>query len=85
LPIARLVGENCDPRHQAEGLEEWLIYLHQKNGFGWTTVSGKVKQAIAGVRKFGRKEKLITADFDSFRSGGESDQALGLAHAELRI
>ena len=50
-----------------KALEEWLVYLHVKKGLGWTTVSGKVKQAMQGAMKFGRKEELIPADFDPFR------------------
>ena len=50
-----------------KALEEWLVYLHEKKGLGWTTVSGKVKQAMQGALKFGRKEELVPADFDPFR------------------
>jgi integrase len=55
----------CEIKPKA--LEEWLVFLHEKKGLGWTTVSGKVKQAMQGALKFGRKEELIPADFDPFR------------------
>jgi len=39
-------------------LEDWLLYLHQEKALAWTTIN-KVKQAMQGVFKFGRKEKLL--------------------------
>ena len=50
-----------------KALEEWLLHLHEDKGLGWTTVSGKVKQAMQGVLKYGRKEGLLPADFDPFK------------------
>jgi len=50
-----------------KALEEWLRYLHEKKGLGWTTISSKVKQAMQGVFKYGRKEGLLAADFDPFK------------------
>jgi len=55
----------CEIRPKA--LEEWLRYLHEKKGLGWTTVSSKVKQAMQGVFKYGRKEGLLPAGFDPFK------------------
>ena len=42
-----------------KALEEWLRHLHEKKGLGWTTISSKVKQAMQGVFKCGRKEGLL--------------------------
>ncbi len=47
-------------------IEDWLLYLHQEKALAWTTIN-KVKQAMQGVFKFGRKEKLLPADYDPFR------------------
>jgi len=47
-------------------LEDWLLYLHQEKALAWTTIN-KVKQAMQGVFKFGRKEKLLPAEYDPFR------------------
>jgi len=47
-------------------LEDWLLYLHHEKQLAWTTVS-KIKQAMQGVFKFCRKEKLLPADYDPFR------------------
>ncbi len=55
----------CEIKPKA--LEEWLRYLHEKKGLAWTTVSSKVKQAMQGVFKYGRKEGLLPADFDPFK------------------
>lgn len=55
----------CEIKPKA--LEGWLIYLHGEKGLGWTTVSGKVKQAMQGAFKFGRKEGLLPADFYPFQ------------------
>ena len=52
---------------ETKSLEEWLIYLHEEKGLAWTTVSGKVKQAMQRVFKFGRKEKFLPADFNPFQ------------------
>jgi integrase len=52
---------------EPRALEEWLLYLHVEKGLAWTTVSGKVKQAMHGVLKYGRKEKLLPAGFDPFK------------------
>lgn len=37
-----------------ESVEEWLLSLHQEKKLAWTTIN-KVKHAIQGVLKFGRK------------------------------
>jgi hypothetical protein len=50
-----------------KALEEWLVFLHEERGLAWVTVSGKVKQAMQGVLKYGRKEELIPTDFDPFQ------------------
>jgi integrase len=55
----------CEIKPKA--LEEWLTYLHEKQNLGWTTVSGKVKQAMQGAFKYGRKEGFLSADFDPFK------------------
>jgi len=55
----------CEIKPKA--LEDWLRYLHEKKGLAWTTVSGKVKQAMQGVFQYGRKEELLPADFDPFK------------------
>jgi hypothetical protein len=46
------------------------LYLHKEKGLAWTTVSTKVKQAMQGVLKYGRKEEFLPADFDPFRDIG---------------
>jgi hypothetical protein len=64
--IRHNLEEYCLPRWgktvvceiKPKALEEWLVYLHEEKGLGWTTVSGKVKQAMQGAFKFGRKEEL---------------------------
>ena len=50
-----------------KALEAWLIYLHQTRKLAWTTVSGKVKQAMQSAFKFGRKEGILPGEFDPFR------------------
>jgi integrase len=55
----------CEIKPKA--VEEWLKYLHEKRDLGWTTVSGKVKQAMQGVFKYGRKEGFLPAEFDPFK------------------
>jgi integrase len=73
--IRHNLEEYCVPRWgntpiceiKPKALEEWLLYLHEKKGLGWTTVSTKVKQAMQGVLKYCRKEELLPADFDPFR------------------
>jgi len=49
-----------------ESLEEWLLSLHEKKKLAWTTIS-KVKHAMQGAFKFGRKKALLSADFDPFK------------------
>jgi len=60
-------GKTVVSEIKPKALEEWLVYLHEEKGLGWTTVSGKVKQAMQGAFKFGRKEGLLPADFYPFR------------------
>lgn len=55
----------CEMKPRA--LEDWFRYLHEKKGLGWTTVGSKVKQAMHGAFKYGRKEELLPADFDPFK------------------
>ncbi len=55
----------CEIKPKA--LEEWLLYLHEKKGLAWTTVSTKVKQAMQGVLKYGRKEELLPPTLIPFR------------------
>ena len=50
-----------------KALEDWLRYLHEEKGLAWTTVGSKVKQAMQGAFKFGRKEEFLPADFDPFK------------------
>jgi integrase len=73
--IRHNLEEYCVPRWgntpiceiKPKALEEWLLYLHKEKGLAWTTVSTKVKQAMQGVLKYGRKEEFLPADFDPFR------------------
>jgi integrase len=58
-------GKTAVVEIEAKPVEEWLLYLHQLP-LQWTTVN-KIKQAMQGVFKYGRKEKLLPADFDPFR------------------
>lgn len=66
--------DHCMPRWgktsvcaiEPKPLEDWLLYLHKEKKLAWTTIN-KVKQAMQGVFKFGRKEKLLPADYDPFR------------------
>jgi integrase len=51
---------------EPKSLEEWLLYLHNEKRLAWTTIN-KIKQAMQGVFKYGRKKKLLPADFDPFR------------------
>jgi integrase len=51
---------------QPESVEEWLLSLHQEKKLAWTTIN-KVKHAMRGVFKFGRKKKFLPADFDPFQ------------------
>jgi integrase len=51
---------------QPESVEEWLLSLHQEKKLAWTTIN-KVKHAMQGVFKFGRKKKFLPADFDPFQ------------------
>lgn len=55
----------CDIKPKA--LEEWLKYLHDEKALGWTTVSSKVKQAMQGAFKYGRKEGFLPPEFDPFK------------------
>jgi len=55
----------CEIKPKA--LEEWLKYLHDEQGLGWTTVSTKVKQAMQGAFKYGRKEGFLPTEFDPFK------------------
>jgi integrase len=50
---------------EAKAVEEWLLHLRQKP-LEWPTVN-KVKHAMQGVLKYGRKEKLLPTGFDPFR------------------
>jgi integrase len=63
LPYWRDVSV-CEIRPRA--LEEWLLRLHDSSGLAWPTV-GKVKQAMQGVFKFGRKEQFLSANLDLFQ------------------
>ena len=47
-------------------MEEWLLSLHQEKKLAWTTIN-KVKHAMQGVFKFGRKKKFLPEDFDPFQ------------------
>ena len=47
-------------------VEEWLLHLHHEKILPWRTIN-KVKQAMQGVFKYGRKEKLLPPDFDPFK------------------
>jgi integrase len=58
-------GETPVVEIEAKAVEEWLLYLRQKP-LEWPTVN-KIKQAMQGVFKYGRKEKLLASDFDPFR------------------
>ena len=66
--------DHCLPRWRSipareiepKSLEEWLLYLHNEKRLAWTTIN-KVKQAMQAVFKYGRKKKLLPADFDPFR------------------
>lgn len=60
-------GETAVLEIQPKALEEWLKYLHEKRHLGWTTVSGKIKPAMQGVLKYGRKEGLLPSEFDPFK------------------
>ena len=51
---------------EPESVEEWLLALHQEKKLAWTTIN-KVKYAMRGVFKFGRKKKYLPVDFDPFR------------------
>lgn len=53
-------------RIDAESLEEWLLALHENKKLAWTTIN-KVKHAMQGVLKFGRKKKFLPAAFDPFQ------------------
>jgi integrase len=73
--IRHNLEDHCLPRWSntavcemdTKSLEEWLVSLHEKKGLAWATVSGKVKQAMQGVFKFGRKEKFLPKDFSPFK------------------
>jgi integrase len=52
---------------KTKALEDWLRYLHEKKGLAWTTVGSKIKQAMQGAFKYGRKEEFLPADFDPFK------------------
>lgn len=60
-------GKTVVSEIKPKALEEWLTYLHEKQNLGWTTVSGKVKQAMQGVFKYARKEGFLPAEFDPFK------------------
>ncbi len=47
-------------------VEEWLLHLHREKNLAWPTIN-KVKQAMQGVFKYGRKENLLPPDFDPFK------------------
>jgi integrase len=53
-------------RFEPESVEEWLLWLHQEKKLAWTTIN-KVKHAMQGVFKFGRKKQFLPADFDPFQ------------------
>lgn len=50
---------------EAKAIAEWLLHLRQKP-LEWPTLN-KIKQAMQGLFKFGRLEKLLPSDFDPFR------------------
>lgn len=47
-------------------VEEWLLHLHREKNLAWPTIN-KVKQAMQGVFKYGRKEKFLPPNFDPFK------------------
>jgi hypothetical protein len=51
---------------EPDSMEEWLLSLHQEKMLAWTTIN-KVKHAMQGVFKFGRKKKFLPVDFDPFQ------------------
>lgn len=59
-------GSKAVSKIEPKLVEEWLLHLHQKKDLAWPTIN-KVKQAMQGVFKYGRKEKLLPADFDPFK------------------
>jgi len=61
------LGEYGSLRDQAEGVGGVAPVPAREEGLGWTTVSSKVKQAMQGVFKYGRKEGLLLAGFDPFK------------------
>jgi integrase len=60
-------GNTAVSEIKPKALEEWLTYLHEKQNLGWTTVSGKVKQAMQGTFKYGRREGLLPMESDPFK------------------
>ena len=60
-------GDTAVYEIKPKAVEDWMRYLHEKKGLGWTTVGSKVKQAMQAALKYGRKEELLPADFDPFK------------------
>jgi hypothetical protein len=51
---------------ETEPVEDWLLSLHEEKKLAWPTIN-KVKHAMQGAFKFGRKKKFLPADFDPFK------------------
>ena len=41
-------GDTAVCEIKPKAVEDWMRYLHEKKGLGWTTVGSKVKQAMQG-------------------------------------